>query len=63
MDNIFWMLPFVTVSHYSRNNFLQMLLDEHTAPGSRDQLKELWTEWLDNYYVSEAVGSQRKDYC
>ena len=21
-----------------------------------DQLKELWTEWLDKYYVSETVG-------
>ena len=44
------------VSHVSRNNFLQMLLHEHKAPESRDQLKELWTEWLDKYYVSEAVG-------
>ena len=68
VGNIFWMLPCVTktdmndackranVSHVSRNNFLQMLLDEHKAPGSRDQLKELWTEGLDKYYVSETVG-------
>ena len=35
---------------------MQALLEEHQAPGSRDQLKELWTEWLDKYYVSETVG-------
>ena len=68
VDNVFSMLPFVTksdmieackkgnVSLDTRNNFMQTLLEEHKAPGSRDQLKELWTEWLDKYYVSEAVG-------
>ena len=62
------MLPFVTksdmieackkgnVSLDTRNNFMQALLEEHQAPGSRDQLKELWTEWLDKYYVSVPVG-------
>ena len=68
VDNVFSMLPFVTktdmleackkgnVSLDTRNNFMQTLLEEHKAPGSRDQLKELWTEWLDKYYVSETVG-------
>ena len=68
VDNVFSMLPFVTktdmleackkgnVSLDTRNNFMQVLLEEHKAPGSRDQLKELWTEWLDKYYVSETVG-------
>ena len=68
VDNVFSMLPFVTktdmleackkgnVSLDTRNNFMQALLEEHKAPGSRDQLKELWTEWLDKYYVSETVG-------
>jgi hypothetical protein len=49
-----WMLPFVTVSdlnaackiadvsHETRNNFLQKMRDEHSAPGSREQLKALW---------------------
>jgi hypothetical protein len=46
VDNVFWMLLFViktamndacaraTVSHESRNNFLQKFLDEHKAPGT-----------------------------
>ena len=56
VDNVFSMLPFVTktdmleackkgnVSLDTWNNFMQTLLEEHKAPGSRDQLKELWTE-------------------
>ena len=36
---------------------MQKLLVEHSAPGSRDQLKELWTAWLDRQHVVEQVGA------
>ena len=59
------MLPFVTrtdlndaairahVSHEVRNNFLKALLAEHSQNGAREQLKELWSAWVDKNYASE----------
>ena len=62
VDRVMWMLPFVTVtdlneackkadvSHETRNLFLQKMLAEHSAIGSREQLKELWVDWVVNHY-------------
>ena len=62
VDRVMWMLPFVTVtdlneackkadvSHETRNLFLQKMLAEHSAIGSREQLKELWAAWVLNNY-------------
>jgi hypothetical protein len=56
VDYALWMLPFVTrtddaatrahVSHEVRNNFLKILLAEHSQNGARKQLKELWSAWV-----------------
>ena len=65
VDFALWMLPFVTrtdlndaairahVSHEVRNNFLKALLAEHSQNGAREQLKELWSAWVDKNYASE----------
>jgi hypothetical protein len=57
-----WMLPFATVSdlnqaceradvsHVTRNAFLQKLQAEHSAQGSREQLKTLWLAWVKQLY-------------
>jgi hypothetical protein len=62
------MAPFVTVgflneacrradvSHEVRNTFLAKLLDEHSAPGSREQLKLLWSQWVKEQYPTEPEG-------
>jgi hypothetical protein len=54
VDRVLWMLPFAAntdlneaakkadIRHESRNGFLQMLLDEHSIIGARQQLKEHW---------------------
>ena len=54
VDRIMWMLPFVTktdldtaaqkadVGMETRNAFLEKLLNEHSQPGSEEQLKTLW---------------------
>ncbi len=59
-----WMLPFGTktdlnkaaleYSHDLRNNFLKMMLDEHSQRGACEQLKELWAAWIDNFYAATA---------
>ena len=45
------------VSHEERNRFLTSMLDEHSAPGSREQLKKLWSEWVKEKYPSTAEES------
>ena len=69
VDRLLWMAPFATasdlneackradVSHEERNNFLTKMLDEHSAPGSREQLKKLWSEWVKEKYPSTAEES------
>ena len=69
VDRLLWMAPFATasdlieaskradVSHVARNNFLTKMLDEHSAPGSREQLKKLWSEWVKEKYPSTAEES------
>jgi hypothetical protein len=70
VDRIMWMLPFVTVSdlnaackradvsHETRNNFVQKMRDEHSAPGSRGQ-KALWSAWVRHYYAALAAAPVR----
>ena len=67
IDQLMWMLPFVTrtdletaakgkgVSQETRNTFLNKMLAEHSQPGAREQLKTLWTKWVDSNYAEEAV--------
>ncbi len=38
------------VSHEERNRFLTKMLDEHSAPGSREQLRKLWSQWVKEQY-------------
>ena len=69
VDRLLWMAPFATatdlneacrradVSHEERNNFLTKMLDEHSAPGSREQLRKLWSEWVKEQYPSTAEES------
>ena len=42
------------VSHEERNDFLTMMLDEHSAPGSREQLRRLWSQWVKEKYPTSA---------
>ncbi len=75
VDRLLWMAPFVTmgdmneacrradVSHEERNEFLTKLLEEHIAPGSREQLKALKLQWVKQHYPSaneESCGSAKK---
>ena len=65
LDFAQWMLPFVTktdltkaalkanISHEMQNRFLKLMLDEHSKVGAREQLKELWSAWVDKNYASE----------
>ncbi len=66
VDRLLWMAPFVTVgdlneacrradvSHEERHAlaFLTKMLDEHSAPGSREQLRALWSHWVKEQYPS-----------
>ena len=66
VDRLLWMAPFATasdlneacrkadVSHVDRNDFLTMMLDEHSAPGSREQLRRLWSQWVKEKYPRRA---------
>ena len=42
----------------SKNTFLAKLLDEHSAPGSREQLKALqvWSQWVKELYPTKPEG-------
>jgi hypothetical protein len=63
VDYALWMLPFNTktdlneaatkahISHESRNAFLKTLLAEHSQNGAREQLRELWTAWVNKNYA------------
>ena len=67
VDRLLWMAPFATasdlneacrkadVSHVDRNDFLTMMLDEHSAPGSREQLRRLWSQWVTEKYPTSAA--------
>jgi len=67
VDRLLWMAPFSTasdlneacrkadVSHEERNDFLTMMLDEHSAPGSREQLRRLWSQWVTEKYPTSAA--------
>ena len=67
VDYALWMLPFGTktdlnkaasaYSHDLRNNFLKMMLDEHSQRGAREQLKELWAAWIEQFYSDTAEQS------
>ncbi len=62
VDRLLWMAPFATatdldeasrradVSHEERNRFLTKMLDKHSAPGSREQLRSLWSQWVKEQY-------------
>ena len=66
VDRLLWMAPFATatdlneacrkadVSHEERNAFLTMMLNEHSAPGSREQLRRLWSQWVKEKYQTRA---------
>ena len=66
VDRLLWMAPFATatdlneacrkadVSHKERNDFLTMMLDEHSAAGSREQLRRLWSQWVKEKYPRRA---------
>ena len=66
VDRLLWMAPFATatdlneacrradVSHEERNDFLTKMLDEHSAPGSREQLRTLWSQWVKEKYPTNA---------
>jgi hypothetical protein len=64
VDYALWMLPFGTktdlnqaateISHDLRNSFLKMMLDEHSQKGAREQLKELWAAWIEQFYSDTA---------
>ena len=66
VDRLLWMAPFATatdlneacrradVSHEQRNHFLTKMLDEHSAPGSREQLRTLWSQWVKEKYPTRA---------
>ena len=67
VDYALWMLPFGTktdlnksateISHDVRNSFLKMMLDEHSQKGAREQLKELWAAWIEQFYSDTAEQS------
>ncbi len=45
------------VSHEERNNFLTKMPDEHSAPGSREQLRTLWSQWVKEQYPTQPEES------
>jgi hypothetical protein len=45
------------VSHEERNEFLTKMLDEHSAPGSREQPRKLWSEWVKEQYPTQPEES------
>ncbi len=67
--DLLWMALFITVEylnetcrranvrHEVRNTFLANLLDDHSAPGSREQLKALWSQWVKEKYTTEPQGT------
>ncbi len=69
VDRLLCLAPFATatdlneackradVSHEARNRFLTKMLDEHSGPGSREQLRKLWSEWVKEQYPSTAEES------
>jgi hypothetical protein len=71
IDQLMWMLPFVTktdletaakakgVSQETRNTFLNKMLAEHSLPGVRDQLMDLWATWVENNHAEEPVAAAR----
>ena len=72
VDYALWMLPFNTktdlnmaatkvhVSHEARNSFMRMLQAEHSLEGARDQLRELWRDWVTKNYgtAPEETGTR-----
>jgi hypothetical protein len=66
VDYALWMLPLVTrtdlndtttrahVSHEVRNSFLKVLLADHSQNGACEQLKQLWSAWVDKNFASAA---------
>ncbi len=46
------------VSHKSRNNILNKMLAEHSADGSCEQLKRLWTQWVADNNMAEPDGGK-----
>lgn len=73
VDRLLWMAPFATatdlneacrradVSHEARNRFLTKMLDEHSAPGSREQLRKLWSDWLKEQYPTTAEEGANRE--
>lgn len=73
VDRLLWMAPFATatdlneacrradVSHETRNRFLTKMLDEHSAPGSREQLRKLWSDWLKEQYPTTAEEGANRE--
>ena len=59
IDQALWMLPFTTktdleecakqayVSVERRAAFLELIRAEHSLPGAREQLEDLWSTWLE----------------
>jgi hypothetical protein len=69
VHRLLWMAPFATVtdlneacrradvSHEERNDFLTKMLEEHSATGSREQLKALWWLWVKEQYPTQPEES------
>ena len=68
IDQALWMLPFTTktdleesakqadVSVERRSDFLERIRAEHSHPGARAQLQELWSHWLKRKYPGHEDG-------
>ena len=68
IDQALWMLPFTTktdleesakqadVSVERRSVFLERIRAEHSHPGARAQLQELWSHWLKRKYPGHEDG-------
>ena len=71
IDRTMWLLPFVIKTNLditaqkadvcmeTRNAFLEKLLNEHSQPGSEEQLKTLWGKWVDTNYGKELEPEAR----
>ena len=68
LDQALWHLPFATktdletaakrgdLSIEKRTGFLNTLLSEHSCPAAQEQLKNLWSKWIEKNYSDADDG-------
>ena len=74
IDQALWMLPFTTktdleecakqadVSVKHRTAFLELIRAEHSHPGARAQLEDLWSTWLERNCPATGQVDERMSF-